>query len=604
MMNWRIGVDLGGTKTEAVAIDGTGRERLRRRIPSPGGDYGATIATIAQLGEAMENELGRRTRVGVGIPGTISPATGLVKNANSTWLIGHPLDQDLAEALSRPVRIANDADCFALSEASDGAGAGAPVVFGVILGTGVGGGIVVNGRLLSGPNAIAGEWGHNPLPWPLDDERPGPTCYCGRSGCIETFLSGPALTHDDGRGVTARDLASRDDDQSAQSLARYEHRLARALAHVINLIDPHVIVLGGGLSNIERLYETVPRLWGRWIFSDNVQTRLCPPRHGDSSGVRGAAWLWPVSDDPPPAASEVPAAVRAVLMEPMPPTIWLTRESTAGEGGATGPGAAPQAGTEADDPAKLHIDLQLTRRELAAAKAEAALADAAKSRFLAAASHDLRQPFQAMNLYLQVLETLPQEDRARKALALLRTSMEAGEELLQALLDISAFEAGIIAPNVTRFPIAPLLDELAGEYHCVALEHGLSFRTFPVEAVVETDRVLAKRMCRNLVHNAFRYTRDGGILIGCRRRGARILVQVFDTGPGIPADKLQMIFEDFYQLDNPARDRSKGLGLGLSIVQRTAHLLGQDVWVASRPGHGSVFSVTLPLATSHSGNKP
>jgi signal transduction histidine kinase len=244
----------------------------------------------------------------------------------------------------------------------------------------------------------------------------------------------------------------------------------------------------------------------------------------------------------------------------------------------------------------MEIDLLLAQRELAVAKTEAALADAAKSRFLAAASHDLRQPFQAMNLYLQILETMPQEPRAITVLNLLRNSMMAGEELLKALLDISAFEAGMVSSNITTFPVATILHELADEYRNLADERGLSFRTHAIDALIETDRVLAKRMCRNLVHNAFRYTQRGGILVGCRRRGTRILIQVFDTGPGIPADKLQMIFEDFYQLDNPSRDKTKGLGLGLSIVQRTAQLLGQDVWVASHEGHGSVFSITLPLA--------
>lgn len=289
----RIGVDLGGTKTEAVALGPDGMILLRRRVETRQGSYDGTIATIRDLVLGIEAELAASASVGVGIPGTISPASGLVKNANSTWLIGKPLDRDLAQALDRPVRLANDADCFALSEASDGAGAGAAVVFGVILGTGVGGGIVVHGRLVGGPNAIAGEWGHNPLPWPENDERPGPPCYCGRAGCIETFLSGPGLARDDGRGWTAAAIAAASDAHSQDSMVRYERRLARALAHVINILDPHVIVLGGGLSQIGRLYETVPKLWGRWVFSDSVATRLAPPKHGDSSGVRGAAWLWP-----------------------------------------------------------------------------------------------------------------------------------------------------------------------------------------------------------------------------------------------------------------------------------------------------------------------
>lgn len=288
----RIGIDLGGTKTEAVALDRSGAILIRRRVETQQGSYPGTIATIRQLVEGIEAELAAKATVGIGIPGTISPATGLVKNANSTWLIGKPLDRDLAQALGRPVRLGNDADCFALSEASDGAGAGKAIVFGVILGTGVGGGIIIHGRPLAGPNAIAGEWGHNPLPWPENHERPGPACYCGRSGCIETFLSGPGLSRDDGRGLSAAEIASGNDAQSLASMARYEARLARALAHVINILDPHVIVLGGGLSKVEQLYEAVPKLWGQWVFSDSVATRLLPPKHGDSSGVRGAAWLW------------------------------------------------------------------------------------------------------------------------------------------------------------------------------------------------------------------------------------------------------------------------------------------------------------------------
>lgn len=284
----RIGIDLGGTKTEAIALDAAGRIIVRRRVPS-GKDYAATLATIRDLVASVESEMGQTGTVGIGMPGAISPATGLVKNANSTWLIGHPLGRDLAEILGRPVRLANDADCFALSEARDGAGAGARLVFGVILGTGVGGGIVVDGTLLSGPNAIAGEWGHIPLPWPEDDERPGPACYCGRSGCIETFLSGPALARDDGRGLDAATIAAMPD---SPSLRRYHHRLARALAQIVTLLDPDVIVLGGGLSQIGSLYSAIPALWGQWVFSDSVATRLVPPRHGDSSGVRGAAWLW------------------------------------------------------------------------------------------------------------------------------------------------------------------------------------------------------------------------------------------------------------------------------------------------------------------------
>jgi fructokinase len=248
---------------------------------------------------SVESELNLRGTVGVAMPGALSPATGLIKNANSTYLIGHALDRDLAAALNRPVRLANDADCFALSEALDGAGAGYPSLFGVILGTGVGGGIVINGALVSGPNTIAGEWGHNPLPWPAAGEWPGPPCYCGKTGCIESFLAGPALERDyealGGTRLKATEIASRAgyDPAAEAALVRYEARLARALAHVINILDPHVIVLGGGLSGIDRLYGSVPALWGSFIFSDRVDTLLIKARHGPSSGVRGAARLWP-----------------------------------------------------------------------------------------------------------------------------------------------------------------------------------------------------------------------------------------------------------------------------------------------------------------------
>lgn len=297
----RIGIDLGGTKIEIAALDEVkGSVLARERISTPRGDYGATIAAIRDLVAGMEVRLGRRGTVGIGIPGAVSPASGLVKNANSTWLIGRAFDRDLEAALGRPVRLANDANCFALSEAVDGAGAGASIMFGVILGTGVGGGIVVNGGVLTGANAISGEWGHNPLPWPGETERPGPACYCGRQGCIETFLSGPGLAADHAR-VTGQALAGEDvvaaaaagDAAAEATLRRYEERLARALAHLVNILDPDVIVLGGGLSGLSRLYQSVPRLWGRHIFSDHVATRLVPPKHGDSSGVRGAAWLWP-----------------------------------------------------------------------------------------------------------------------------------------------------------------------------------------------------------------------------------------------------------------------------------------------------------------------
>ena len=295
----RIGIDLGGTKTEIAAYDAAGRELLRRREPTPAQDYAATLALIARLVADAERKLGQQATIGIGTPGALSPATGLMRNSNSTCLNQHPLKQDLQRALGREVRLANDANCFALSEAVDGSGAGATSVFGVILGTGVGGGIVINGRVIDGPNAIAGEWGHNPLPWPEDDERPGAPCYCGNRGCIETFLSGPGLARDyaqrSNSALSAEMVVARSNQDAiaAQALVRYENRLARALATLINVLDPEVIVLGGGLSNIKRLYTRVPELWGRWVFSDVVCTRLARNRHGDSGGVRGAAWLWP-----------------------------------------------------------------------------------------------------------------------------------------------------------------------------------------------------------------------------------------------------------------------------------------------------------------------
>ena len=294
----RIGIDLGGTKIEAVALDATGGERFRRRIATPRGDYDATLKAIATIAAEAETAAGPGT-IGIGMPGAISPATGLVKNANSTWLNGRPLRDDLTQLLARDVRFANDANCFVTSEATDGAGAGVPVVFGVILGTGTGGGIAVDGRAVEGANAIGGEWGHNPLPWPEADEWPGPNCYCGRTGCIETFLCGPALSrqheHASGEMLEPSRIAERadaGDAAAAATMARYESRLARALAALINVVDPHVIVLGGGVSNIRRLYERVPDLWGPFVFSDHVATRLAPAMHGDASGVRGAAWLW------------------------------------------------------------------------------------------------------------------------------------------------------------------------------------------------------------------------------------------------------------------------------------------------------------------------
>lgn len=295
----RIGVDLGGTKIEAIALDDAGRELARRRVATPRGNYDATVAAIVSLVTGLEQQLGAEGTVGIGMPGIISPATGVVKNANSTWLNGRRFDTDLESALGRPVRLANDANCFSLSEAVDGAAAGADVVFGVIVGTGTGGGIVVRGSIVRGLNAIGGEWGHNPMPWPEPDEWPGPACYCGRTGCIETFLSGAGFrrTYADLTGVdldasAIAERAASGDTAATSALARYESRMARALASIINVLDPDAIVLGGGLSNVSSLYARVPRLWGTWVFSDHVATRLLPPRYGDSSGVRGAAWLW------------------------------------------------------------------------------------------------------------------------------------------------------------------------------------------------------------------------------------------------------------------------------------------------------------------------
>jgi fructokinase len=296
----RIGIDLGGTKIEGIALDPTGDILFRDRRNSPAGSYDAILDAIAGLVSDIETKAGRRGTIGIGIPGAVSSATGLVKNANTTCLIGRPFGGDIAEKLGREVRVANDADCFALSEATDGAAAGARSVFGVILGTGVGGGLVIDGKLLSGPNGIAGEWGHNPLPWPRDEERPGPPCYCGKSGCIETFLSGPGMSGDHrsrfGETLDAATIARRanaGDGHANETLERYADRLARALASVINVVDPEVVVLGGGLSNIPMLYGKLPELLPRYVFSDRMETEIRPPLFGDSSGVRGAAWLWP-----------------------------------------------------------------------------------------------------------------------------------------------------------------------------------------------------------------------------------------------------------------------------------------------------------------------
>ena len=295
----RIGVDLGGTKIEAIALDEGGRTLLRRRVPTPRGDYPGTLEAVAGLVEAFEAELGRRGTVGLGFPGALAPATGLVKNSNCSWLLGRPLDRDLDERLQRQVRVANDANCFALSEATDGAGAGRRVVFGVILGTGCGGGLVVDGQIHTGPNAIGGEWGHNSLPWPAPDEWPGPPCGCGKTGCLETFVSGTGLSRDflavtgeraEGPEIVRRAAAG--DAAAEAALGRYESRLARGLVALVNALDPDALVLGGGLSRVERLYANVPRLWHRWAFGGRAETPLRPPVHGDSSGVRGAAWLW------------------------------------------------------------------------------------------------------------------------------------------------------------------------------------------------------------------------------------------------------------------------------------------------------------------------
>ncbi|MGA7748601.1 MAG: ROK family protein [Gallionella sp.] len=299
----RLGIDLGGTKIEIIALDDSGRELLRRRVAAPKNNYDETLQAIAALVRDAEAELGQRgsagfSTLGIGTPGALSRATGRLKNSNSVALNGQPILQDLEALLQRNIKISNDANCFALSEATDGAAAGASVVFGVILGTGVGAGIVVNGRILTGPNGIAGEWGHNPPPWPQPHELPGPQCYCGKHGCIETFLSGPGMMKlhqlETGEALGSAVIVSRaeqGDMACERTMQRYENRIARSLAHVINILDPDIIVLGGGMSNIERLYTRVPALWGRWVFSDRVDTKLVKHRFGDSSGVRGAAWL-------------------------------------------------------------------------------------------------------------------------------------------------------------------------------------------------------------------------------------------------------------------------------------------------------------------------
>ncbi len=299
----RIGIDLGGTKIEGVALDSDGATLARRRVPTPAHDYREIVRAIAGVVDALESETGRRGTLGVGIPGAVSPVTGLVKNANTIVLIGQALDRDLAEACGRPVRMANDANCFALSEATDGAAAGKSIVFGVIIGTGCGGGLVINGQVLAGVNAVAGEWGHNPLPWPTAEETPGPSCYCGKFGCIETWVSGTGLAADHARatglkGKTAVAVVSdaAAGDKSAQAtLDRHVNRLARSLSTVVNLLDPDAIVLGGGLSAMPHLYRRIPEIWDQWILSEDIATQLLAPKHGDSSGVRGAAWLWPLN---------------------------------------------------------------------------------------------------------------------------------------------------------------------------------------------------------------------------------------------------------------------------------------------------------------------
>ena len=294
----RIGIDLGGTKIEGIAISDDGDELFRDRIETPQGRYDEILQSIHDLIQHIEDETGEHGSVGIGTPGAISPATGLMKNSNSVCMNGKSVFEDLSKKLDRKIKITNDANCFALSEATDGAGEGASVVFGVIVGTGTGAGIVADGKLLTGPNAIAGEWGHNPLPWPQDIELPGPECYCGKNGCIETWLSGPGMVRDhelyaniilDAETIVSK--AQFGDEDAEETLQRYEDRMARSLAHVINMIDPDVIILGGGMGNIKRLYKNVPKLWGRYVFSDDVKTRLLAPKYGDSSGVRGAAWL-------------------------------------------------------------------------------------------------------------------------------------------------------------------------------------------------------------------------------------------------------------------------------------------------------------------------
>ncbi len=297
----RIGVDLGGTKIEIIALDDNGAPVLRRRVPTPVGDYSGTIRTIAQLVESAQSQIGVSATVGIATPGALSPLSGLLRNSNSVVLNGKPLDRDIASALGQPVRLENDANCLAISEAVDGAGAGCRVVFGAILGTGVGGGIVIEGRILTGINRIGGEWGHNPLPWATESERPRQRCYCGKLGCIETFLSGAGLTREyfslSQKELSVEQIAvaaEAGEPSAVRSLGTYKHRLARSLAALVNILDPDVIVLGGGISNINSLYDGLPELIGQHAFSDGIRTTVVRAAHGDSSGVRGAAWLWPI----------------------------------------------------------------------------------------------------------------------------------------------------------------------------------------------------------------------------------------------------------------------------------------------------------------------
>ncbi|AID24146.1 fructokinase [Salmonella bongori] len=301
----RIGIDLGGTKTEVIALDDAGEQRFRHRLPTPREDYQQTIETIAALVDMAEQATGQTGSVGIGIPGSISPYTGVVKNANSTWLNGQPFDKDMSRRLNREVRLANDANCLAVSEAVDGAAAGAQTVFAVIIGTGCGAGVALNGRAHIGRNGTAGEWGHNPLPWMDEDEwryREEIPCYCGKQGCIETFISGTGFATDyqrlSGKTLKGDEIIRLVDAQDAVAelaLSRYERRLAKALAHVVNILDPDVIVLGGGMSNVERLYSTVPSLMKSFVFGGECETPVRKAQHGDSSGVRGAAWLWPLA---------------------------------------------------------------------------------------------------------------------------------------------------------------------------------------------------------------------------------------------------------------------------------------------------------------------